>query len=178
MRRGTGAPLRKGDMLPRREAIASLVIAIALQGHLAAAMLLYAHVRAETPALALSHPQMYEQLLELNCRSGAVDAALQVFDDWKAARDELMCEFACDGALDEGVLEGGEDAAGIAGNPQRGLPRLSTVSLAFLEACCHAQSVPMWRVYDVLAAMRDQHERQRMRELAQPAKSSHHFLEE
>lgn len=63
----------------------------------------------------------------------------QVFDDWKADVEKA------------GLLKGG----GVE-------PRLSTVSLAFLEACCRADPAFEWRVYDVCAAMRQQEERVRV----------------
>jgi hypothetical protein len=80
----------------------------------------------------------------------------QVFDDWKA-HVSVAREM------------GAEDAR---------LPRLSTVTLAFLEACCRSQPAHEWRVYDVCAAMRQQRERSSEAALARPRKASHHFLEE
>ena len=80
----------------------------------------------------------------------------QVFDDWKA-HVSVAREM------------GASDAR---------LPRLSTVTLAFLEACCRAQPAFEWRVYDVCAAMRQQRERSSEAALARPRKASHHFLDE
>ena len=55
------------------------------------------------------------------------------------------------------------------------LPRLSNVTLAFLEACCRGEH--KWRVFDVCAAMRQQSERKRNANLLRPRKLSHHFLD-
>ena len=57
------------------------------------------------------------------------------------------------------------------------LPRLSNVTLAFLEACCRADPAFEWRVFDVCAAMRQQSERKQQALLARPRKLSHHFYE-
>ena len=81
---------------------------------------------------------------------------LQVFDDWKTHVSH---------ALEQGT-EAGQ------------LPRLSNVTLAFLEACCRADLAFEWRVFDVCAAMRQQSERKQQAQLARPRKLSHHFYEE
>lgn len=71
----------------------------------------------------------------------------------------------------------GEGNPGVGGPPHA--PRLSTVTLAFLEACCHAAPEDMqWRVYDVCAVMRRQQELRNLEKQARPRKSSHHFYEE
>ena len=57
-------------------------------------------------------------------------------------------------------------------------PKLSSVSLAFLEASCRRQGIQEWRVYDVVATMRQQKERQQQARLPQPAKRSHHFRDD
>lgn len=54
-------------------------------------------------------------------------------------------------------------------------PKLSPVTLAFLEACCRREPEVEWRVYDVCAQMRQQKEHKRQAGLARPAKASHHF---
>lgn len=83
----------------------------------------------------------------------------QVFDDWKAycATQAAMHRF------DE--------------DPSRFVPNLSTVTLAFLEACCRTSPEFEWRVYDVCAAMRQQQEREKQAALPRPRKQSHHFAE-
>jgi len=58
------------------------------------------------------------------------------------------------------------------------LPRLSNVTLAFLEACCRSDPAFEWRVFDVCAAMRQLSERKQQAMLARPRKLSHHFFEE
>lgn len=89
-RRASG-PLLKRDMLPTPEAIATLSDTLARTGFLPSAMSLYAQLRVDDLStlvpLTRSHRQMFEQLLELNCREGRVQTALEVFDDWKAASD-------------------------------------------------------------------------------------------
>ncbi len=82
-----------------------------------------------------------------------------MFDDWKAAALAVT-------------------SAQVA---QHGLvvkfPRLSYVTLAFLEACCRAEAAYEWRVYDVCAVMRQQKERRDEAALPRPRKASHHFME-
>ena len=60
------------------------------------------------------------------------------------------------------------------------LPRLSNVTLAYLEASCHAcsdQEDVKWRVYDVCAVMRQQQEDKKANKLLRPKKGSHHVSE-
>lgn len=52
------------------------------------------------------------------------------------------------------------------------------MTLAFLEASCRRQGIEEWRVYDVVATMRQQKERQQQARLPQPAKRSHHFADD
>ena len=56
-------------------------------------------------------------------------------------------------------------------------PKLSDVTLAFLEASCRRQGVDDWRMYDVVALMRQQKERSRQARLPKPPKRSHHVLD-
>jgi hypothetical protein len=77
----------------------------------------------------------------------------QVFDDWKSHVSQM-------------------EESGV--EPAK-LPRLSNVTLAFLEACCRGEHE--WRVFDVCAAMRQQSERKRNANLLRPRKLSHHFLD-
>jgi len=55
-------------------------------------------------------------------------------------------------------------------------PRLSPVTLAFLEACCRSEPEYQWRVFDVVAVMRQQRWRKKEAGLPAPMKESHHFL--
>ena len=55
-------------------------------------------------------------------------------------------------------------------------PKLSYVSLAFLEACCRSEPDLQWRVYDVCSVMRMQKERKVQESLDRPQKVSHHVL--
>lgn len=66
------------------------------------------------------------------------------------------------------------------------VPKLSNVTLAFLEACCRAEASRATgtkaekyslRVYDVCATMRQQQERKVQATLPRPRKASHHFAE-
>jgi pentatricopeptide repeat protein len=159
--------LRKSDMLPSMEAVAALVAALCLAREGELAHTLYLQIRSQgTPALCmlvLRSSRMFELLLEWHCRSGRVHDALAVFDDWKAARDLLAQRPAAD--------------CGANARP----PKLSNVTLAFLEASCHAHADSedvKWRVYDVCAQMRQQQEDARSAKLLHPAKGSHHVKEE
>lgn len=161
-------------MLPTPESIASLTITLARTGLLTPAMTLYSHLRINDLAtlvpLSRSHGQMFEQLLELNCRESRVAEALEIFDDWKAASDLVVQVAARSPFAGE---ESDTDASAVRA------PRLSTVTLAFLEACCHSSPADMqWRVYDVCAVMRRQFELKALEKDAQPRKSSHHFYDQ
>lgn len=57
-------------------------------------------------------------------------------------------------------------------------PKLSNVTLAFLKSSCRQQGIEEWRVYDVVATMRQQKERKQQARLPQPAKRSHHFIDD
>ena len=81
---------------------------------------------------------------------------LQVFDLWKVASEDTIRD------------------ARQQGTPIK-LPRLSAVTLAFLEACCRNDGHFLWRVYDVCAVMRQQKEQRHQAALANPPKPSHHF---
>lgn len=100
-----------------------------------------------------------------------------MFDDWKAARDDWLAAQQPHPA--EANREGGTAAAvAAAAAPPAAKPRfpkLSTVSLAFLEACCRNEPDCEWRVYDVCAVMRQQKELKQQAALARPQKQSHHF---
>ena len=92
----------------------------------------------------------------------------QVYDDWKdyCATQEALHRFDDD--------------------TYTNVPRLSIVTLAFLEACCRAaasqsggkegQSYQL-RVYDVCATMRQQQDRKVQATLPRPRKASHHFAD-
>ena len=81
---------------------------------------------------------------------------LQIFDLWKVAAEDMIRDARQQGA------------------PVK-LPRLSAVTLAFLEACCRDDADCAWRVYDVCAVMRQQKEQRDQAALAHPPKMSHHF---
>ena len=93
---------------------------------------------------------------------------LQVYDDWKVycATQEALHRFADD--------------------VYAHIPRLSNVTLAFLEACCRAEANRAageeadrfsLRVYDVCATMRQQQDRKVQATLPRPRKASHHFAD-
>eukprot|EP00892_Ulva_mutabilis_P007982 jgi/Ulvmu1/5556/UM023_0092.1 len=183
-------PLRKGDMLPRVSAVAALALALCTAGEGDHAVRLYEELRRGGPAtlagLLARHTRMFEVLMEHACRSGEVEVALGVFDDWKAARDLVLRQEATTPAGDAGVASSDKAAAGAAASEASAAavaepPRLSNVTLAFLEASCHApddREGLAWRVYEVCALMRQQQEVARDAKLARPAKGSHHFLED
>lgn len=56
-------------------------------------------------------------------------------------------------------------------------PKISNVTLAFLEACCRREPAYEWRVYDVCAEMRQQKERRVQAKLPRPAKVNYHVFE-
>jgi pentatricopeptide repeat protein len=132
---------------------------------------------------------MWELLMENYCRQNKVKAALQVFDDWKAASDSWTASQQYNQPLPEDVAAaaalsiGGADAASSAADTADAsaaaasarYPKLSYVSLAFLEACCRGEPDYEWRVFDVCAVMRQQKELKRQAGLARPQKLSHHF---
>lgn len=180
-------PLRKGDMLPQVAAVAALVLALCTAGEGDLAVRLYEELRRAGPGtlagLLKRHTRMFEGLMEQACRSGQVEVALGVFDDWKAARDLVLQQ---DAGTAAGVTTQAESSAAAAETAAAAeaaageAPRLSNVTLAFLEASCHAHDDReglAWRVYDVCALMRQQQEVARDAQLARPAKGSHHFLE-
>ena len=155
---------------PRSAAVGLVVTALTATGHLAAATLLYGQLCARGPESMVQHvlarTVMFEKLMELNCRQGNVHAALDVFDEWKRARDVLRRR--------RRAAPQGAAAAEAWGDR----PCLSNVTLAFLEACCHAYKGSdddlQWRVFDVCAFMRQQAENERIWGLPQPTKGSHH----
>lgn len=193
-------PLRKGDMLPQVSAVAALVLALCTDGECELAVRMYAELqRAGPPTLAgllARHTRMFERLMEITCRSGQVEFALGVFDDWKAARDHVMRQDTHRAPPDEASSDDASpgEPSGDSGTDGEAapsdaedraaaaeVPRLSNVTLAFLEASCHAHDSRgdlEWRVYDVCALMRQQQEVARDALLARPAKGSHHFLED
>ena len=153
----------------------------------------------------VSHRRMFESLIEQNCRARSVERALIVFDDWKAAsaawlarREESSAASAAVAVVplpslpeDDGDVTATTPPSSIIAAPitmtvtlsspssaikTRKLPKLSNVTLAFLEACCRTQPHVMWRIYDVCAIMRVQNERKLQQSLARPQKASHHVL--
>ncbi|EFN58573.1 hypothetical protein CHLNCDRAFT_140730 [Chlorella variabilis] len=192
---------------PDGEALAALVQAFAAAGDLRSAAKYYKQLRrvgkAGLAAVAVSHRRMWEVLIENYCRQHRVKAALQVFDDWKVARDDWLAAQQqhqpnndraaaaaaapsaalgrgakpASGAAASGSGSGTEAAAALPAPAPAAAryPKLSNVSLAFLEACCRSEPDCEWRVYDVCAVMRQQKELKRQAGLARPQKQSHHF---
>lgn len=142
--------------------------------------------------------------LQLLCSCSDMHAArVQVFDDWKVARDDWLAAQQqhqpnndraaaaaaapsaalgrgakpASGAAASGSGSGTEAAAALPAPAPAAAryPKLSNVSLAFLEACCRSEPDCEWRVYDVCAVMRQQKELKRQAGLARPQKQSHHF---
>lgn len=86
--------LRKSDMLPTIEAVAAIVLGSMIANESTVAEQLYGQVRRQG-SVALSGllqrgSRVFELLMEGYCRSGRVHEALEVFDDWKAARDLVL----------------------------------------------------------------------------------------
>ena len=160
--------------------------------------------RVGLASVSATHRRMWELLIENYCRQHKVAAALQVFDDWKAASDEWLAAQqhhppnldgssggggSSSSSSNGGVAVGTAAAAATAAAATSAapasaasasvvaarLPKLSNVSLAFLEACCRSEPQYEWRVWDVCAVMRQQKEMRRQAGLARPQKLSHHF---
>ncbi|KAL4457635.1 hypothetical protein ABPG75_012500 [Micractinium tetrahymenae] len=183
--------------LPDAEALAALVQAFAAAGDLRSAAKYYKQLRRSgrsgLAAVSVSQRRMWELLIESYCRQNKVRQALQVFDDWKSAGDAWMAAQQQHQAHDlEGTLGSGSGDDGLLGGGDAGdsglgaaaaapaaqlarYPKLSNVTLAFLEACCRREAEYEWRVFDVCAIMRQQKEQKRQAGLARPQKASHHF---
>lgn len=177
--------LRKSDMLPTIEAVAAIVLGMCLANEGKLAVQLYGQLRRQGSAalsgLLIRGSRVFELLMEGFCRSGRVHEALSIFDDWKAAREALLHHHLHNSNsenLGEREQFGSEGAAGRGGLFR--LPKLSNVTLAYLEASCHAcsdQEDVRWRVYDVCAVMRQQQEDKKSNKLLRPKKGSHHVKE-
>lgn len=193
-RRFGGGGVRRGA-LPRRAAapdaaaLASLSQAFAARGDLRQGWRFYSQLRRAPGGLqeaCVTHRRLFESLIEQHCRAGAVARALVVFDDWKAASAAWFAKAsareasaaAAAAAAAEASAAGGTLAPPQSPPPPAGAkgrrPKLSTVSLAFLEACCQTTPGLAWRVYDVCSVMRTQKDRKVQEGLARPQKASHH----
>eukprot|EP00887_Chlorella_sp_A99_P002761 scaffold6.g2761.t1 len=155
--------LSKRAQLPDGPAVAEMVERFAAEGQLRPAFKYYQQLRKMPTGLseaAATHRRAFELLIESSLRARNFRRSLVVFDDWKGAAAQWLA------AQRPGAK------AGAAPRP----PRLSYVTLAFLEACCRTEPEHAWRVYDVLAVIRQQRERKTQAELARPQKESHHVL--
>lgn len=174
--------LSKRAQVPDGEALAELAQTFAAKGELRQAFKYYNQLRRDPVGLVgatVTHRRAFELLIENDLRQRNVRRALAVFEDWKAASSTwLTAQRPAASAAERGgggSTTGGAKAAGSNGGTHRG-PRLSYVTLAFLEACCRHEPEHAWRVYDVLAVIRQQRERKAQAELARPRKESHHVL--
>ncbi|KAL4535973.1 hypothetical protein Ndes2526A_g05528 [Nannochloris sp. 'desiccata'] len=191
--------LRKGGLpkrahVPDAAALASLAQAFAALGEVRKAWKYYKQLRRGGAVgmedACLSHRRMFEALIEQNCRSQNVERALIVFDDWKAASAALVARKKESEPAPAADHSGGPSTTTSTATAQITLqqpvatspsttqkrPKLSNVSLAFLEACCRSEPGLEWRVYDVCSVMRMQKERKLQEGLARPQKASHHVL--
>ena len=176
--------LPKRAQVPSAAALASLVQAFSESGRLSEAWRFYKQLRRSKHGFqdaTVTHRRMFEVLMEEYCRRKNIDRALVVFDDWKAASSSWYARQVASSARTsnppseggKGTVKSSADASGV---PDRH-PRLSNVTLAFLEACCRVGDPSlMWRVYDVCAVMRGQKERKLQESLARPQKASHHVM--
>lgn len=200
-----GAGRRRGALptrahLPDSAALASLAEAHAARGQLREAWRFYWQLRRGAAAglqdACVTNRRMFEVLIEGNCRSHNLGRALTVFDDWKAASAAWFARVRGDHNINGGGPGGSEGglalasssgshgtvhavSSGSGGNsqvPGKRQPKLSNVTLAFLEACCRSESALEWRVYDVCSVMRMQKERKLQDGLERPLKPSHHVL--
>lgn len=200
----TNRPRARKSNLPKRAsapdayALASLSQAFAAQGQLRQAWRFYTQLRRGFEKgmqdTCATHRRMFEALIEGHCRAGNVQRALAVFDDWKAAstawyaargrtRNFVDCDVDDESYYEAKLTSLPRDmtvsSAMAVCHPtlKRKPPKLSNVTLAFLEACCRSESsLPEWRVYDVCSVMRTQKERKLQETLDWPLKASHHVL--
>lgn len=178
--------LRKSDMLPTIDAVAAIVLASVIASEELVAAQLYEQLQRQGSAALsglLQHgSRVFELLIEGFCRGGRVHDALSIFDDWKAARDLVVQQRLLSNNVVKEAVElpsASEASPGQVGRLR--VPKLSNVTLAFLEASCHAcsdQEDVQWRVYDVCALMRQQQEEKKTHALLSPKKGSHHVREE
>jgi pentatricopeptide repeat protein len=200
--------LPKRAHVPDAYALASLSQAFAARGQLREAWRFYTQLRRwfekGMQDTCATHRRMFEALIEGHCRSGNVQRALVVFDDWKAASTAW---YAARGMPRSKTSEDSSDVDPEKSDPnmesyyeakltsltrdmtvgsamaichpilKKRPPKLSNVTLAFLEACCRSEtSLPEWRVYDVCSVMRTQKDRKLQETLDRPLKASHHVL--
>ncbi len=167
----------------------------------------YQHLQTDKLALAkltLSYRRMWEEAIEACCRHSRLDVALQAscasLSNFQASAMSLLQPLARHAAilsmtscyclfrmlvLTTGcclqIFDDWKTASVAALFVQQSesgtYPYLSRVTLAFLQACCSSQPAFQWRVYDVLAQMRQQAEHIREAALDRPKKTSHHFLD-
>jgi pentatricopeptide repeat protein len=176
--------LPKRAQVPSASALASLTQAFAERGRLQEAWRFYMQLRRLPMGLedaTVSHRRLFEALIEGHCRQQKLERALMAFDDWKSASARWFARSSPSNsstpttATAAGSCSDGE--ASQASPPKRRQPKLSNVSLAFLEACCRAAGPSLaWRMYDVCAVMREQKERKLQENLARPEKASHHVM--
>lgn len=187
--RRRAAALTKRAQVPNGAALASLAQVHAAAGQLRPAWKFYSQLRRQNAGLlesTITHRRMFEALIEGHCRQNNVRRALTVFDDWKTASSAWFA--GQNNKQSAGDMHGNQSEEGIApavrATPTPSTtpslvkrhPKLSNVSLAFLEACCRSEVGLEWRVYDVCSVMRMQKERKLQAQLARPQKASHHVL--
>lgn len=180
------AALPKRAQVPDASALAFLAQAHAASGDLKSAWRFYKQLQRLGTGLqetVLTHRRLFEGLIEGFCRQKKVGRALIVFDDWKTASSAWFVQQSKLAAAEAKDAEGGAQGASAAGPPAPAgarlgrYPKLSNVSLAFLEACCRSEpDIEEWRIYDVCSVMRMQKDRKVQAGLARPQKASHHFL--
>jgi pentatricopeptide repeat protein len=195
--------LPKRAHVPDAAALASLAQAFAAVGDVQGAWKFYKQLRRGAVGMedaCLTHRRMFEALIEENCRSQSVERALIVFDDWKAASAALVARRKESEPAPATEAVGGDNTLSVSAaasltstsattgqitlqqptpavpSTSKKRPKLSNVSLAFLEACCRSEPGLEWRVYDVCSVMRMQKERKLQEGLARPQKASHHVL--
>lgn len=157
---GCNMAMKRTKVMPKRalapdaSALTALVQGCASGGDLKSSMYYYNQLSRQPSALiaaALFNSRVFEELIEGHCRQYNIKKALAVFDDWKGA-------------------------ATAAAKDRHQYPKLSYVTLAFLEACCRSEAEYSWRVFDVVAQIRSQREQKKEASLARPPKQSHHVL--
>ena len=195
------ALLPKRAHVPDGMALSSLAQSHAAAGLLNHAWKYYMQLKRRERSLqraTVTHRRLFEALIEGYCRRQNLKRALLVFDDWKSASAQWCTQSEASqikslqqttsnretSSLARDQAKNENDRSKPATDPRspnqnrRKYPKLSYVTLAYLEASCRKDADLSWRVYDVMAVMRAQKETKLQSELARPPKASHHVATE
>jgi pentatricopeptide repeat protein len=195
------ALLPKRAHVPDGMALSSLAQSHAAAGLLNHAWKYYMQLKRRERSLqraTVTHRRLFEALIEGYCRRQNLKRALLVFDDWKSASAQWCTQSEASRIKSLQQTTSNREASSLARDQtknendrskpatdarspnqnRRKYPKLSYVTLAYLEASCRKDADLSWRVYDVMAVMRAQKETKLQSELARPPKASHHVATE